>query len=62
MITAYPTDAQFVENVMWKQGKVIFVTLNIPGSNNDILPWAVTFANPITQTQEVAERTSADFR
>jgi len=59
---AYPSDAQFVENVMWKQGKVIFVTLNIPGSNNDILPWAGTFANPIAQTQEVAERTSADFR
>ena len=37
---AYPTDAQFVENVMWKQGKVVFVTLNVPGSNNDTLPWA----------------------
>jgi hypothetical protein len=59
---AYPTDAQFVENVMWKQDKVVFVTLNIPGSNNDTLSWAGTFANPIAQTQEVAERTSADFR
>lgn len=59
---AYPTDAQFVENVMWQQGKVVFVTLNVPGSNNDTLPWADTFSNPLAQTQEVAERTSADFR
>ncbi|MDD5266732.1 MAG: hypothetical protein PHO08_06345 [Methylococcales bacterium] len=59
---AYPADAQFVENVMWKQGKVVFVTLNVPGSNNDTLPWAGAFANPTAQTQEVAERTSADFR
>lgn len=31
-----PTDANYVENVMWRQGKTEFVTLNIPGgSNND---------------------------
>lgn len=59
---AYPADAQFVENVMWKQGKVVFATLNVPGSNNDTLPWAGTFANQAAQDKEVAERTSADFR
>lgn len=59
---AYPTDAKFVENVMWKQGKVVFVTLNIPGSNNDTLPWTGSFDNPTAQNQEVAERTSADIR
>ena len=59
---AYPSDAKFVENVMWKQGKVVFVTLNIPGSNNDTLPWTGTFANPTAQNQEVAERTNADIR
>jgi hypothetical protein len=31
----HPGDAQFVENVMWEQGRVVFVTLNLPGSNND---------------------------
>jgi len=44
-----PTDVQFVENVMWDQSKVLFVTLNIPGgSNNDADPW---FGAPITQAQ-----------
>jgi len=32
---AHPTDAQFVENVMWEESQVVFVTLNVPGSNND---------------------------
>jgi hypothetical protein len=35
----HPTDAQFVENVMWEESQVVFVTLNVPGSNNDGLPW-----------------------
>src|SRR5262249_44343221 len=36
---AHPTDAQFVENVLWEESQVVFVTLNLPGSNNDGLPW-----------------------
>ena len=36
---AHSTDAQFVENVMWEESQVVFVTLNVPGSNNDTLPW-----------------------
>jgi hypothetical protein len=59
---AHPSDSQFVENVMWEQSQVLFVTLNIPGgSNNDADPWygaAITAA----QTQESAERTAADLR
>jgi len=35
----HSTDAQFVENVMWEESQVVFVTLNVPGSNNDGLPW-----------------------
>ncbi|MBI2799209.1 MAG: metallophosphoesterase [Gammaproteobacteria bacterium] len=31
----YPADAQFVENVMWEQAGVVFVTLNVPGGSND---------------------------
>jgi hypothetical protein len=58
----HPSDTQYVENVMWEQSKVLFVTLNIPGgSNNDADPWygaAITGA----QTQESGERTAADLR
>ena len=28
---AHPQDAAFVENVMWEQAKVLFVTINLPG-------------------------------
>jgi hypothetical protein len=59
---AFPADAEYVENVMWEDGKVVFVTLNLPGSNNDTLPWTNGFANPAAQAQEVANRTSADIR
>jgi Calcineurin-like phosphoesterase len=58
----YPTDAQFVENVMWEDSRVVFVTVNLPGSNNDTVPWTGTFANPGAQDQEVAERNGANLR
>jgi len=58
----YPADAQFVENVMWEDSGVEFVTLNMPGSNNDTLPWSGAFANPTAQAQEIAERNAADIR
>jgi hypothetical protein len=59
---AFPADAQFVENVMWEDTNVVFVTLNMPGSNNDTLPWANGFENPTAQANEVATRTAADIR
>jgi Calcineurin-like phosphoesterase len=59
---AHPTDAQFVENVMWQDAGVVFATVNMPGSNNDTLPWAGIFANVAAQAQEVADRTAADTR
>jgi len=34
---SHPTDAQFVENVIWEKSQIVFVTLNVPGSNNDTL-------------------------
>jgi hypothetical protein len=58
---AHPTDGNYVENVMWEQSKVLFVTLNIPGgSNNDNDDW---FKLPRTQAQtdEIAQRTRADL-
>jgi hypothetical protein len=63
---AHPTDAQYVENVMWEQSKTVFVTVNLPGgSNNDIDPWyAKTHTapwNPDQQT-EMDQRTGADVR
>jgi hypothetical protein len=62
----YPIDAQFVENVMWTQSHVVFVTLNIPGSNNDGLPWkggtGLPFLNESARQQEVTERNAANLR
>jgi hypothetical protein len=58
----YSTDKQFVENVMWEDSQVVFVTINVPGSNNDTLQWDGAFSNPAAQAQEVAERTAADVR
>ena len=59
---AHPADAKFVENVMWKESHVVFVTLNVPGSNNDGLSWTAPFTDETARTQEVAERTAADLR
>jgi hypothetical protein len=60
--TAHPGDARFVENVMWEESRVMFVTVNMPGSNNDTLPWTGSFTNASAQAQEVAERSDADVR
>lgn len=60
---AHPADARFVENVMWEQSKVLFVTVNIPGgSNNDDDTWYGAPTKSAGQTQDIAERTAADLR
>ena len=59
---AFPTDAQYVENVIWEDARTIFVTLNMPGSNNDTLPWTNGFENTTAHNAEVANRTAADTR
>jgi hypothetical protein len=66
---AHPEDAEYVENVMWEQSQVLFVTLNVPGgSNNDADPWfsdsppAETAAQTAARTAERARRTAADLR
>ena len=59
---AFPTDSQYLENVIWEQSKVLFVVLNVPGgSNNDGDDW---FGQPRTQAQtdEIAQRSGADLR
>jgi hypothetical protein len=60
---AHPTDSKYVENVMWQQKGIQFVTLNIPGgSNNDNDVWYGAPSQSAAQAQEVAERTGADLR
>jgi hypothetical protein len=60
---AHPTDAEYVENVMWKHAGVLFVTLNIPGgSNNGDDTWYKAAEKTGSQIQEIAQRTAADLR
>lgn len=63
---AHPSDGEYIENVMWEQEHVVFVTLNIPGgSNNDDDLWntgAFGATRSAPQIQEVAQRTAANLR
>lgn len=59
----FPTDRQFVENVRWEKGDIVFVTLNIPGgSNNDTDSWYGTPTSSQAQLDDIAQRTAADLR
>jgi hypothetical protein len=71
----FGADAQFVENVMWEESQVLFVTLNVPGSNNDHLPWsggtatvpgppypAKAFLDEPARQREALEREAANLR
>lgn len=60
---AYPTDANYVENVWWMKSNVLFVTMNIPGgSNNDNDIWYGAPTMSAAQTQEIANRSGANKR
>jgi hypothetical protein len=60
---AHPSDAKYVENVMWEQSRTLFVALNIPGgSNNDADVWYGAPTASAAQLQETLERTGADLR
>jgi hypothetical protein len=60
---AQPSDANYVENVMWEQSNVLFVTINLPGgSNNDQDIWYGAPSLGAAQSQEIVERTGADLR
>lgn len=59
----HPTDRTFVENVLWYQNGVLFVTINIPGgSNNDTDVWYGAPTETDAQAQARNERTGADLR
>jgi len=61
--SAHPADATFVENVMWLDSQVLFVTINLPGgSNNDIDVWYGAPSASAAQAQEAFDRTEADLR
>jgi hypothetical protein len=59
----FPTDKQFVENVMWENDGIVYVTVNIPGgSNNNTDIWYGTPTMSAAQSTEIATRTAADLR
>lgn len=62
----HPEDAQFVENVMWQDRRVVFATFNMPGgSNNDSVltaRWSAPFTDDTAQNNERTQRTAADIR
>jgi len=62
---AYPDDAAFVENVMWRDQctHVVFATFNFPGgSNDDTSQWTAPFTNDIEQLDERTKREAANLR
>ena len=59
----HPSDRKYVENVMWEQNRVLFVTLNLPGgSNNDQDVWYGAPTESSAQARERSERSGADLR
>lgn len=63
-----PDNSDYVENVTWTQGNVVFAVANIQGSNNDLAPWFLDPATDMpanyldypTQADEFAARAKAD--
>ena len=59
-----PDNAQYLENVMWTHGDVVFATVNITGSDDDTAPWGtplpVDAANFPSQATERATRLQAN--
>jgi hypothetical protein len=60
---AYPSDANYAENVIWAQSRTLFVAINLPGgSNNDNDIWYGAPTMSPAQAREIQERTDADLR
>jgi hypothetical protein len=58
-----PVESQggsYPENVAWDRAGVVFGDLNVPGSNNDWLPWFEQ-SRTSSQVEEVTNRTEADL-
>jgi Fibronectin type III domain len=50
-----------IENVRWSQGGAEFGVIDVPGSNNSLLPWTGNIAPTPTQLAEVRTRIAADL-
>jgi hypothetical protein len=55
-------DGPTLENVLWSQGGAQFGVINVPGSNNSLLPWTGNTEPTPEQLAEVTSRTAADLR
>ena len=59
-----PANSDFVENVMWMESQVVFATLNLQGSNDDLAPWGTPLpadaSSYPSQAQERASRVQAN--
>ena len=59
----HPSDGKYVENVLFEESDVLFVTINLPGgSNNDTDVWYGAPSPSAEQAREIEERTGADLR
>jgi Calcineurin-like phosphoesterase len=50
-----PGFGAFVENRLWKAQKVVFATVHVTGSNNDLVPWFGTAETPAQTAARLAE-------
>ena len=59
-----PANSAFVENVMWMESQVVFATLNLQGSNDDLAPWGAPLpadaSSYPSQAEERASRVQAN--
>jgi Calcineurin-like phosphoesterase len=56
-----PAYADYVENTMWSQSGAVFAALNVPGSNNDLVPWFGVTPLTSPQQHEFDARLDADI-
>jgi hypothetical protein len=55
-------DGATLENVLWSQAGAEFGVINVPGSNNSLLPWTGNTEPTPEQLAEVRSRTAADLQ
>lgn len=59
-----PANSAYVENVMWMESQVVFATLNLQGSNDDLASWGTSLpadaSSYPSQAQERASRIQAN--
>jgi hypothetical protein len=56
-----PEGLEFRENVLWARGGVVWSTLNVPGANNDLVPWFGAASVSPEQQHEYDTRLAADL-